>query len=47
MFPRRSLKARETDMFAKTVNGRDAATQPAGMHVRRVLANNFVSCIKL
>ena len=42
----RSLKVRETDMFAKTVSSTDAATEPAGMHLRRVLANMSVSCIK-
>ena len=43
----RALKVRETDLFAETVSSRDAATEPAGMHLRRVLANRSVSCIKL
>ena len=29
--------------LAKTVSSRDAATEPAGMHLRRVLASTFVS----
>ena len=33
-------------MFAKTVSSKDAATEPAGVHLRRVLANMSVSCIK-
>jgi hypothetical protein len=34
-------------MFAKTVRSRDAATEPAGVHSRRVVANMSGSCIKL
>ena len=34
-------------MFAKTVSSRHAATESARKHVRRVLANMSVSCIKL
>ena len=31
-------------MFSKTVSSRDAATEPAGMHSRRVSLNMCVSC---
>ena len=34
-------------MLAKTVSSRDAATEPAGMHSRRVLAGMSISRIKL
>ena len=43
----RALKVRETDRFAKTVSSRDAATEPARMHLRGVFANLSVSCVKL
>ena len=46
MFPRRSLNVRETDMFAKTGSSTDAAAKLAGMHLRHVLKNMSVSCIK-
>ena len=42
-----SLKVREKDEFAKIVSSKDAATEPAGTHLRRVLANMPLSSIKL
>jgi hypothetical protein len=31
-------------MFTETVSSRDAATEPAGMHSRRILVNMSFSC---
>ena len=42
----RSQKLRETDMFSKTVSSRDAATEPTGMYLRRVLVNIAASRTK-
>ena len=44
---RGSLKGRETDRFPKTLSSRDAATKPARMHSRLVLANLSVSSLTL